>query len=210
MRKINPEKHAAKRRQILEAALLCFAEQGFHKSTTAAICARAGMSPGNVFHYFASKDELIEAIVDEDRQETAARFAQAEAQPQLFSALLHLVDDNLEQFADPLYGRIAMEVLAEAVRNPRVWGRVAAGESEKKAALARMLTLAMTRGQIAPTQAPEQAADWILLLLDGAFGRAISDPGFEAAAYAGRLHEAITRLLRPAPTGFDNNGKDLP
>ena len=55
MRTPNPEKQEARRRQIMEAAIGCFGKKGFHGTSTNEICAAAGMSPGNLFHYFPSK-----------------------------------------------------------------------------------------------------------------------------------------------------------
>ncbi len=40
------EKQQRKRRQILDAAMHCFIEKGFHSTSTAEICKAAGMSPG--------------------------------------------------------------------------------------------------------------------------------------------------------------------
>ncbi|WP_164076138.1 TetR/AcrR family transcriptional regulator, partial [Stenotrophomonas maltophilia] len=50
MRKVDPDKHEARRQQILKAAIACFTAKGFHRTSTAEICAEAGMSPGNLFH----------------------------------------------------------------------------------------------------------------------------------------------------------------
>ncbi|MBR8501953.1 TetR/AcrR family transcriptional regulator, partial [Burkholderia cenocepacia] len=75
MRKIDPERVEAKRRQILDAAIDCFARDGFHATSTAAICKAAGMSPGNLFHYFPTKAAIIEAIAQDDQREMAELFA---------------------------------------------------------------------------------------------------------------------------------------
>ncbi len=53
------DKQRAKRKEIVEAAMVCFSQKGFHATSTAEICKEVGMSPGNVFHYFATKDEII-------------------------------------------------------------------------------------------------------------------------------------------------------
>ena len=45
MRKVDPIKQQERRRHILNAAAHCFAEHGFHGTSTAQICERAGMSP---------------------------------------------------------------------------------------------------------------------------------------------------------------------
>jgi AcrR family transcriptional regulator len=57
-----PEQHLADRReQILQAALVCFASKGFHRTTMQDICTEAGLSAGAVYHYFAGKEEIIAA-----------------------------------------------------------------------------------------------------------------------------------------------------
>lgn len=53
------EKQQRKRRQILDAAMHCFIEKGFHSTSTAEICKAAGMSPGNLFHYYPNKYAII-------------------------------------------------------------------------------------------------------------------------------------------------------
>jgi AcrR family transcriptional regulator len=70
---------ADKRRIILDAAVRVFARQGFHSARVSDIADEAGVAYGLVYHYFGSKDEvldtlflerwnvLIEAIHDVDR-----------------------------------------------------------------------------------------------------------------------------------------------
>ena len=63
MRTPDPQQRESKRMALLDAASQCFAEAGFVATRTADICARAGMSAGNLFHYFASKHEVLLALV---------------------------------------------------------------------------------------------------------------------------------------------------
>ncbi|TAA46846.1 TetR/AcrR family transcriptional regulator [Corallincola spongiicola] len=51
-----------KRQRILDAALTLFIEQGFHGTSTAAIAKHAGVATGTLFHHFASKEALINAL----------------------------------------------------------------------------------------------------------------------------------------------------
>lgn len=51
-----------RQRQIIEAALACFTEKGFHAASIADICKRAGASTGSVYHHFKSKGRLAAAI----------------------------------------------------------------------------------------------------------------------------------------------------
>lgn len=199
MRTIDPARQQARRQQILEAAIACFMRKGFHATRTAEICAQAGMSPGNLFHYFPNKEAIIAAIVEEDQRETAERFVAAGRASDLYQALLDIVDDSLRMLADPVYTRIGLEVLAEAVRNPEVFACVAQGEEVRKAELARLLAAAVERGQVRLAMPPARAADWVLLLLDGAFGRAMVETHFDAAAYRALVLGALAAVVAPAP-----------
>jgi TetR/AcrR family fatty acid metabolism transcriptional regulator len=74
-----------KRRVILDAAVRVFARQGFHTCRVSDIADEAGVAYGLVYHYFQSKDEvldtlflerwgvMIEAIMEIDRREIPAR-----------------------------------------------------------------------------------------------------------------------------------------
>ncbi|HYM45676.1 MAG TPA: TetR/AcrR family transcriptional regulator [Solirubrobacteraceae bacterium] len=53
---------ADKRRQILDAAVRVFARQGFHACRVADIADEAGVAYGLVYHYFASKDEILDTL----------------------------------------------------------------------------------------------------------------------------------------------------
>lgn len=49
---------------IMEAATGLFAEKGFHATSTRKIAAAAGVSEGTLFHYFGTKNVLLQAILD--------------------------------------------------------------------------------------------------------------------------------------------------
>ena len=52
-------------RNILQSALSCFAEEGFHRTTNKKIAARAGVAEGLLYHYFPDKEALLFAIIEE-------------------------------------------------------------------------------------------------------------------------------------------------
>src|SRR5437870_5035015 len=72
MPKVTEAHLEARREQILDAAAECFARKGFHRSTMHDICQMAELSPGAVYRYFRSKDEIIEAMEEQGRQHSAA------------------------------------------------------------------------------------------------------------------------------------------
>ena len=51
-----------KRRLILNAAVRVFARQGFHACRVSDIADEAGVAYGLVYHYFASKDEILDTL----------------------------------------------------------------------------------------------------------------------------------------------------
>lgn len=54
-----------KRRQILDAAIRVFARQGFHSTRVSDIADEAGVAYGLVYHYFSSKEEVLNELFTE-------------------------------------------------------------------------------------------------------------------------------------------------
>jgi len=53
-----------RREQIIEAAMRVFAQKGFVRATNKDIAREAGITPGLIYHYFESKEALLEAIIE--------------------------------------------------------------------------------------------------------------------------------------------------
>jgi len=62
-----------KRRQILEAAVRAFARKGYHACRVGEIAEEAGVAYGLVYHYFASKEEVLETIFRDTWTQMLAR-----------------------------------------------------------------------------------------------------------------------------------------
>ncbi len=54
-----------KRRAILDAAIRVFARQGFHSARVSDVAAEAGVAYGLVYHYFDSKDQMLNELFSE-------------------------------------------------------------------------------------------------------------------------------------------------
>ena len=63
----------AKRRQIMEAAVRAFARKGYHACRVGEIAEEAGVAYGLVYHYFGSKEEVLQEIFRDTWTQMLAR-----------------------------------------------------------------------------------------------------------------------------------------
>jgi AcrR family transcriptional regulator len=63
------------RRTIVDAAMRLFRTGGYDKATMRAIATEAGVSVGNAYYYFGSKEHLVQAFYDQLQEEHAAAAA---------------------------------------------------------------------------------------------------------------------------------------
>src|SRR5260370_20371355 len=68
-----------KRRLILDAAVRVFAHKGFHTSRVGDIAEEAGVAHGLLYHYFSSKDEVLETIFREEWSDLLSEIDEIEA-----------------------------------------------------------------------------------------------------------------------------------
>lgn len=71
--------HGEKRKLILDAAIRVFAERGYHGARVGDIAEDAGVAHGLLYHYFASKDDVLRTIFIENWGELIVRFRAVEA-----------------------------------------------------------------------------------------------------------------------------------
>src|SRR5260370_31585357 len=87
MNQLKVQRQSDRRAEILQAAQRCFVRSGFHQTSMQEICAEAGMSAGNLYRYFPSKEAIIAGIAERDRAEVAQDFARADLLQRLFAVL---------------------------------------------------------------------------------------------------------------------------
>src|SRR5438552_14789580 len=120
MPKVLPEYLETRRREILDAAAACFARHGFHQSSMQDICGEADLSPGAVYRYFRSKEEIIEAMCSRNQNEDAELVRQAAATGGTMDALDELARLFLLNLENSEQCILSVELASEARRNPVV------------------------------------------------------------------------------------------
>lgn len=127
MPRVSQERLDARRRQILEAAARCFARNGFHATSMQDVLKEADLSAGAVYRYFAGKEELIAAVVNEVLEEIRSAFEEAaRTSPPpppdvligtVLRRVLRAKSAEGEEW-DSLYPRLMIQVWAETLRDP--------------------------------------------------------------------------------------------
>jgi AcrR family transcriptional regulator len=69
---------AERRDQILDCALEAFAEAGYHATSIADVCSRAGIGRGTLYQYFDDKRALLEALAERITKRIVKSFSERE------------------------------------------------------------------------------------------------------------------------------------
>ena len=109
-----------RRSQILEAAVLCFARNGFHQTSMHDISAEAGISVGLIYRYFANKEAVIAAMADSHKKEIQDLLERARQAPTLFESLEILFTAHCCENSPKVQSAFVVDLYAEASRNPTI------------------------------------------------------------------------------------------
>lgn len=199
MRRVDLAKHEARRQQIIDAAAGLFAEKGFDRTTTAEICRAAGMSSGNVFHYFSSKREIFYALITHDENEKAEALAAAQALDDPWQGLLAVVDLLAGPATVPLGPPLVMEAMIQARRDPELAAWLERDQATEYATIEALVARAAAAGQIDPGWSPQRVASWVIVLVGALYLQAATDPQFEPDAEITTLCLILQRLLGGPP-----------
>lgn len=167
---------------MMEAGFEAIATLGWSEATTAEICRRAGVSSGTFFHYFPTKEDLLVALLEDDR--SAPEFDSLEA----------LLDDVVDEMEHPLAPRFAVEVAALA-RAPRIREALERDQARQREAVRNLLEKEHPRGAATgDVELGDQVAAVCVLIEGYQSLRATQDPG-AAALDRHFLHALVRKVL---------------
>lgn len=195
-RTVNPHQHAARRLVIIDAALTCFAAEGYEGATTAAICRTAGIGSGTFFHYFPTKADLLIAVLELGTEETRAWFAGQAGRPDGVDVVRDWIVHTADELADPRLPGFVRAVGA-VMTQPAISTALAADEAAQREGLLPWVGLAQAQGRVRADLSPERITAWIMLLVDGFVGRLVAQEGFSVTGERATLFDTVDRLLRP-------------
>jgi TetR/AcrR family transcriptional regulator, repressor for uid operon len=204
MRTVNPEKHEKKRLEILAAAKRCFIRDGFRGASIASICAEAKISPGHLYHYFASKEAIIEAITKESLNRAIASKRHIKKNEDRVTALLAELQDK-EYLRNKGLCTFRFEMFAEAGRNRSIGNILKKQGQMLLEFLAEFIRDGQEDGQIDPSLDVKIAAATLLSIIDGANTLFLRDPTLNEDDGLALLDTLLRRFLLPPPKQEKNN-----
>ncbi len=162
-----------KRRVILDAAVRVFARQGFHTCRVSDIADEAGVAYGLVYHYFSSKEEILDTLFLERWDVMLAAIAEADAsqrspREKLRTIAAFIVDSYRH---DPDLMKV---IIVEVTRAANTFG------------LTHLAKIREAYGGIAEIVSQAQA--------DGSFRTEVT-PEFAAQAFYGSVEQVLTEWI---------------
>lgn len=187
-----------RRTHILDAAERSFTRAGFHRTTMQDVAAEAGMSPGNLYRYFPSKDALVAGLCERDRvglsNELVALREDGGDFMEKFRELgrRHFNDEMRDK------AKLCLEIWAEATRNPDVSELQTAFDCTFEGQLVETFEAAKTQGGLPPDLDTRAIASVIGKLSDGLFVRRAVAADFDAEREINEVFAVICALLNGA------------
>lgn len=210
MPRIGAARAAARRRQIVDAALACFARNGFHKTTMQDVVKQSGLSPGAIYCHFAGKHDIILAVVAERHRRDAERLRRAAAEISLDAGLERLLADFIAALAAPAersWRRLAVQLWAESLHDRPLLGEVRRGVATPRRLLAALIAAARARGDLPSGLDPAAAARLLIACFQGLTLQQSWEPGLDLAACADALRLLLRGDRRPSSAAKDGRAR---
>lgn len=179
-----------RKEQVLTAAAECFRRSGFHRTSMADIAAASGMRSGHIYHYFGSKEGIVEAIVARENSELGLLVDEVKTATRSTDAATAIVDHMPQaaaRYMDRGRASLMMDILAEATRNPEIAGLVQRADDEVRQAFYGLL------GDASPET--QSRCEIIAALLDGLAARALRNPALADTLDQKMLQRVVRNLL---------------
>ena len=197
--KVSQEYLDRRRSEILDAAIVCFSRDGFHRTTMKDIVRESGLSPGAIYNYYKSKEEIIEAIGARRQAKERHLVLDAIDKGPAADALQRVRDaflDELENPKEQLRRRVSVQLWAEAQRSPGIRKIVRRSFEEPRKLLSEVLIEAQKRGTIANWTDADALACFVIAVFHGLVLQREWDSRFSV-----EHHKALLNLLLKAVSG---------
>ena len=154
------------------------------------------MSAGHIYHYFASKEAIIAAIVERDLEHMISSWAELKGARDVRDTMVKLVAGGVAHAMDPVASGLRLEILTEAGRNPEVARIMRAADCCCMASLTETLLAARREG------GRQDDEDTLLLMteiiaamFEGLMIRALRNPELDRSRVSVMMQRVIRRII---------------
>lgn len=191
------ERRDLQTQRILEAAKTCFVRHGFQGASMHQICAEAGMSPGALYRYFASKEAIIEAITDQHRRDDAELYAEMFSNPDVVDGVVQTALAHVRQVHERAMAPLFAEIRAESMRNPAIEDCCRQNMEAIRAQFRDYLRDAAERGEIAPLVDLETMMTTLMAIGEGLALNDLLSQGVDPGKLETLVRASVIAILRP-------------
>lgn len=164
---------AARREQILDAAVMCFLESGYHQTGVRDIAKRAGVSLGNLYNHFPGKHDVLAEIAALERKELVPFLKQLAEPSSAREVLDRFVTAYATYLAAPETIILTIEITSEAIRKPDIGELFVANRNELVSGLASVIERGVADDDFRPSLDPKETALLIIEMIDGSAYRSV-------------------------------------
>ena len=198
-RGVRAEKREAQTCRIMEAARKCFVQSGFRGASMHDICREAGMSPGALYRYFPSKESVIEAIAEQDRQADLANMMSIGDGPTLIDGFMNAIMTHFQDVHARGMAPLFTELRAESMRNEAVAACCAKNELQFVTIFTAFLEQAKAQKLIDPVADIDSIVPIMMALGEGMIMSDVLEKGVKPENVETILRAMTIAILRPQP-----------
>lgn len=173
--------HRAKERreQILDAASVCFAREGFHGASIAQISKLSGMSPGHIYHFFENKEAIVSGIVQRMATRWLELLSPYPTDEEVVNTIICRARVAAESRTQRDFAGLWLEVLAETARNPRMAAAVNEADQRVRAAASEQIAFIRRMRGLEPAKNIDAIVEVVFALYEGLTNRMVINQDFD-------------------------------
>lgn len=185
----------AQRERILCAAQARFVECGFHAASMAGIAEEAGMSPGLIYRYFTSKNEIILAIIERQLELSRAEISGLRGSEDLAMDIWRIIGPTTTS-ENRMKPALHVEMSAEASRDPQIAAAVSESDQILRDEFGQWLRRSREQGGLGLSAKRARSVALLLqCLMDGLRVRSLREPDLDRSLVRRALQELLPGWL---------------
>lgn len=190
----------ARRKEIIQAAYKCFFTKGFHNTTMQDIFTAAKLSPGAIYNYFASKEDLVIATLKESDTFILPQLAllSSENPEKTLHNMVNFWVSLLNEVPIELT-RIQMDYYSEATHNEAIRQALLESQANIFAGLVKVFRPDQKSGATNPEPDPLSLALVMLAMFSGLRMYKLVDPDIDIETFGNVFKAMITGFLAAKP-----------